>query len=169
MLAKIKKFGFTGSFSHMARFLEVELIPSSLPAVPSLLAPALCTKPRGMLTSRQAETLDGFKSKSTEFATLRALAMRFLGLLRGRDPTKLEARLRNAQRSGLYCFRRFVRTLKWGIAKVRNAISEPWSNGQTEGQINERKTLKRAMFGRAGTELLRARMLPMPRFAQNEN
>lgn len=39
--------------------------------------------------------------------------------------------------------------------------SSPWSNGQTEGQINRLKTLKRAMYGRAGAELLRARMLPI--------
>jgi transposase len=38
---------------------------------------------------------------------------------------------------------------------------EPWSNGQTEGQINKLKTLKRAMYGRAGLELLRARMMPL--------
>ncbi|MEA2732111.1 MAG: hypothetical protein QOF70_6586, partial [Acetobacteraceae bacterium] len=29
------------------------------------------------------------------------------------------------------------------------------------GQINRLKTLKRAMYGRAGIELLRARMLPL--------
>ncbi len=44
---------------------------------------------------------------------------------------------------------------------VRNALTEEWSNGQTEGQINRLKTLKRAMYGRAGPELLRARMLPL--------
>jgi hypothetical protein len=41
------------------------------------------------------------------------------------------------------------------------AISEIWSNGPTEGQTNKLKTLKRSMYGRAGTELLRARMLPL--------
>jgi transposase len=54
-----------------------------------------------------------------------------------------------------------VRFLRRDIEAVRNAISEPWSNGQTEGQINRLKTLKRSMYGRAGTELLRARMLPL--------
>jgi len=43
---------------------------------------------------------------------------------------------------------------------VRNAIVEHWSSGQAERQINRLKTLKRAMYGRAGIELLRARMLP---------
>ncbi len=40
-------------------------------------------------------------------------------------------------------------------------MTEPWSNGQTEGQINKLKTLKRAMYDRAGVELLRARLLPL--------
>ncbi len=56
---------------------------------------------------------------------------------------------------------RFTRTLRRDIDAVGNAIIEPWSNGQTEGQINRLKTLKRAMYGRAGPGLLRARMLPM--------
>jgi hypothetical protein len=42
------------------------------------------------------------------------------------------------------------------LAPVGNAITETWSNGQTEGQINRLKTLKRAMYGRAGVDLLRA-------------
>ena len=52
----------------------------------------------------------------------------------------------------------FAAILRRDLVAVRNAISEPWSNGQTEGQINRLKTLKRAMYERAGAELLRARM-----------
>ena len=44
---------------------------------------------------------------------------------------------------------------------MKHAIAEPWSSGQAEGQINRLKTLKRAMYGRASIELLRARMLPL--------
>ncbi len=56
---------------------------------------------------------------------------------------------------------RFARTLNRDIDAVRNAIEMEWSNGQAEGQINRLKTLKRAMYGRAGPNLLRARMLPL--------
>jgi transposase len=55
---------------------------------------------------------------------------------------------------------RIVRTLRQDIDAVRNAVTERWSNGQTEGQINRLKVLKREMYGRASVELLRARMLP---------
>jgi hypothetical protein len=66
----------------------------------------------------------------------------------------------DAQDLGIHCMRQFVFKLRQDFATIRNAISELWSNGQTEGQINRLKTLKRAMYGRAGVELLRARMLP---------
>jgi transposase len=40
-------------------------------------------------------------------------------------------------------------------------VLETWSNGQAEGQINRLKALKRSMYGRAGIDLLRARMMPL--------
>jgi transposase len=51
---------------------------------------------------------------------------------------------------------RFARTVSRDIEAVRHAIAEPWSSGEAECQINRLKTLKRAMYGRAGIELLRA-------------
>jgi transposase len=66
---------------------------------------------------------------------MRALAMRFRGLLRGGTVERLDIWLSDARASGIYGVRRFARTLRQGIELVRNAVSEPWSNGQTEGQI----------------------------------
>jgi len=45
---------------------------------------------------------------------------------------------------------------------VESAVRESWSNGPVEGQINRLRALKRQMYGRAGLELLRARVLPLP-------
>jgi transposase len=44
---------------------------------------------------------------------------------------------------------------------VEAAVTEKWSNGVVEGQVNRLKTLKRQMYGRAGVELLRARLIPL--------
>jgi transposase len=44
-------------------------------------------------------------------------------------------------------------------AAVRAALTEPWSNGQAEGQVNRLKLLKRQSYGRAGFDLLRRRVL----------
>lgn len=87
--------------------------------------------------------------------------MRFKGILRGRQSDPLDARIDNAIESNIISIMRFARTLHRDIDAVRNAIELPWSNGQAEGQVNRLKTLKRAMYGRAGPELLRARMLPL--------
>ncbi len=56
---------------------------------------------------------------------------------------------------------RFAKTPVRDLDAVRNALTMPWSNGQTEGQISRLKTPKRAMYGRAGADLLRARLQPL--------
>lgn len=92
---------------------------------------------------------------------MRQFAMRFRAILRGGDIEKLDTWLDDARRSGIYAMQRFALTLRQDLDAVRNALTEPWSNGQMEGQISRLKTLKRAMYGRAGVELLRAWMLPL--------
>ena len=87
--------------------------------------------------------------------------MRFGGLLRGGSVEKLDTWMADARRCGIHAMRRFVGKLRQDIDAVRNAILDPWSNGQAEGQINRLKTLKRAMYGRAGLELRRARLMPL--------
>jgi Transposase len=129
------------------------------PATGRLLSPivaaALCVKPRGLLNDDQAAKVDALKSWWPDFA-----AMRSAGHALSR-PSSKQACCEDAHQSGLYAMQRFARNLRRDIDPVRNAITERWSNGQTEGQINRLKTLKRAMYGRTGPELLRARMLPL--------
>jgi transposase len=183
LFAEIRHRGYTGSFSHLARFLapwrsgepslegdEQEepapvrlrtLDPMTGRVISPLTAAALCVKPRGQMTVRQVANVDALKAASAEFTAMRRLAMRFRGLLRGGTAEGLDAWLIDARASGIYAMQRFAKTIRQDLEAVRNAMSEPWSNGQTEGQINRLKTLKRAMYGRAGVELLRARMMPL--------
>ena len=180
LFQEINARGYTGSFSNLERLLakwrnpKRKVVRPVLPAprapsvdpatgrsISPIIAAALCVKPRGTLTSAQAVKVDALKSEWLDFAVMRRLAMRFRGILRSENAGKLGVWLKDAQESGLYTMQRFARTLRRDIDAVRNAITEQWSNGQTEGQINRLKTLKRAMYGRAGPELLRARMLPV--------
>jgi transposase len=73
--------------------------------------------------------------------------------------------MEEARKTGIHPLVRFVRTLKQDLSAVEAAVSEPWSNGQVEGKLNRLKMLKRQMHGRAGIELLRARLLPEPVFS----
>ena len=182
LLTEIKRLGFTGCYTHLARFVaswrrereghetraKVTSTPSGLLAqdpvtgrqISPQMAAMLCIKPRKQLTPRQAAAVDALKSSSTEFASMRGFAMRFRGILRSRDGGKLDAWLDEAYHSGIYALQRFARTVQGDLDAVRNAVTERWSNGQAEGQISRLKTIKRAMYGRAGVDLLRARMLP---------
>jgi hypothetical protein len=183
LFAEIRHRGYTGSFSHLARFLapwrsgepplegdEQEepapvrvrpLDPMTGRVISPLTAAALCVKSRGQMTARQVANVDALKAASAEFTAMRRLAMRFRGLLLGGTAEGLDAWLIDARASGIYAMQRFAKTIRQDLEAVRNAMSEPWSDGQTEGQINKLKTLKRAMYGRAGVELLRARMMPL--------
>jgi len=127
----------------------------------ALIRLASCHGGRRMLTNNRAVKVNALKSEWREFTTMGGLAMRFRGILRSKNVAKLGVWLTDAHQSGLYAMQRFARTLRRDIDAVRSAVTETWSNGQTEGQINRLKTLKRAMYGRAGPELLRARMLPL--------
>jgi transposase len=53
----------------------------------------------------------------------------------------------------------FVRQLQRDEAAVQAALTHPWSNGQTEGQVHRLKLIKRQMFGRAKFDLLKKRVL----------
>jgi transposase len=99
-------------------------------------AAALCVKPRGQMSARQVVTVDALKAASPEFTAMRRLAMRLRGLLRGETVDELDAWLIAARASGIYGMQRFARTIRQDIEAVRNAVSEPWSNGQTEGSTS---------------------------------
>jgi transposase len=53
----------------------------------------------------------------------------------------------------------FAAHLKSDQDAVNAALTEPWSNGPVEGQVNRLKAIKRAMYGRARLDLLKARVL----------
>jgi transposase len=101
-------------------------------AISPIVGAALCIKPRGLLTARQAVKVAALKNASPDFVAMRALAMRFRGVLHSKDVKRLDKWLDDAQRSGIYAMQRFACKLRSDIQAVRNAVAEPWSNGQTE-------------------------------------
>jgi transposase len=66
-----------------------------------------------------------------------------------------------ARATGIAFIQHFESRLQGDILAVEAAVTEPWSNGPGEGQVNRLKTIKRQMYGRAGVELLRARLIPL--------
>jgi transposase len=87
------------------------------------------------------------------------LAADFGTLVRTRDAPGLVAWLERADASSVPEVRAFAVGLRRDRAAVEAALTLTWSNGQTEGQINRLKILKRQMYGRAKLDLLEKRFL----------
>ena len=87
------------------------------------------------------------------------LGEQFAAAIRDRSVTGLEAWWLAAAASDLPEFRGLARSMRQDEAAVRAGVLGIWSNGQVEGQVHRLKLLKRLGYGRAGFELLRARVL----------
>jgi transposase len=89
-------------------------------------------------------------------AKARDLINRFHAMIRKKIASELEPWIADAD-SGLLAS--FAGGIRRDQAAVRAAIAEPWSNGQTEGQITKLKLVKRQMYGRGKLDLLEARLI----------
>ncbi|PLS76939.1 MAG: hypothetical protein CYG59_26415 [Chloroflexi bacterium] len=90
----------------------------------------------------------------------------FVTMVRQRQGDHFDAWLAEVQATGVPEVRAFARGLQKDYAAVKAGLTLAYSNGQTEAQIHRLKLLKRAMYGQAGFELLRKRVLhrdpPLP-------
>ncbi len=84
-------------------------------------------------------------------------AEQFAALIRERNGAGLDGWLVRAE--AVPTLRAFASGLRRDEVAVRAGITLPWSNGPVEGAVNRLKLLKRAGYGRARFDLLRARVL----------
>jgi transposase len=94
--------------------------------------------------------------------SLRQRAKSFLDLIHGRSETDLSSWQQDVRAGGFPHLTALSRGLDRDRAAVEAALSQPWSNGPTEGEVNRLKLIKRQMYGRASFELLRRRVLLAP-------
>jgi transposase len=89
------------------------------------------------------------------------LAQEFRSMVKNRQLELLPGWLNRAKKSEIDALKGFVNGLLQDLPAVEAALSLPWSNGVTEGQVNRLKLVKRKMYGRANFDLLRRRFLGM--------
>ena len=116
----------------------------------------LLTLGRDHLCRADAVQVARIEAALPALAAARALTDRFTDIVRNAREDALADWLDEADGSMIAPFARGLRS---DYTAVAAALREPWSNGQTEGQINRLKTLKRQMYGRANIDLLRARLV----------
>ena len=103
----------------------------------------------------RVETLTGINE---ELSNALELVVMFAARVCGALSLTLKDWLTKADASVCAEVRSFAKTLRQDEAAVQAGMTEPWSNGPVEGQVNRLKMIKRQMYGRAGFELLRARV-----------
>ena len=107
-------------------------------------------------TPRKSPFLKALYRASAELKSLGRVAKILFEMIRKRDASPWPAWLQMAMRSPLASF---ARRLQRDEKAVAEALRLPWSNGMVEGQIHRLKLIKRQMYGRAGFDLLRLRVL----------
>ena len=94
-----------------------------------------------------------------EAQRVQEMAQEFRRIFAERHAESLDGWLDAAEQSGVAEFEGFARTLRQDYEAVTAALKYEWSNGQVEGQISRLKFIKGQMYGRAGFDLLRKRVL----------
>lgn len=156
--------GFTGSLRVVTEWATRRRLDDA--------APGKATRPRKLLAARRiarflmlgpgqipgayAADMAKIEQCVPALAEARDLVDRFHAMIRERSSEALDPWIDAARQSAL---RSFAAGIASGRDAVRAALQQPWSNGQTEGQITKLKLVKRQMYGRAKLDLLEARLL----------
>ena len=168
---EIQAHGYRGKYKSVWSF--VRNWPP--PPLPTPAAPVAVPRTQTIRTPRQARWLllqapderdaadraygEALCRICPEIAQAATLVQAFGRIVRERDLTAFDLWLVQVEGSGLRELRRFALGLRPDEAAVRAALTQPWSQGQTEGQVTRVKLLKRMMYGRANFDLLRLRVL----------
>lgn len=171
LLKELEAQGFTPSYDSIRRFVaswRLREPTTALPIRPPLagLTPSAksvawwLVKDPADRTSEQKEFVELFTAACPLAGQAAALAREFMLVIRNRSYVGFKNWLAKATApDAIPEIRRFAKGLTNDLAAVEAALLLPWSNGQTEGQVNRLKLVKRQMFGRAKFDLLRSRVL----------
>ncbi len=111
------------------------------------------------LSSEERHALQRAIEACADVAIIYPLVQKFSDMVRSREAGEFEGWLEESLSCGVKGFETFAMGLRREQPAVEAALSLPYSNGQTEGQVNRLKTLKKQMYGRASFGLLRRRFL----------
>lgn len=111
------------------------------------------------LNKEQKEYLKRLCDADESLADTRKLTQEFAKMIRDLEGEKLDGWLEEAEACSVPAMGRFAIGLKKDLDAVRAGLTERWSNEPVEGFAHKLKLLKRQGYGRAGFDLLRARML----------
>lgn len=171
LLREVRQRGCRASWTTVRRYVQGwrELKPKSVYRPPPIKIKLPQAHPRTItwlllnekekLTEEEQEYVSELLNLEPNIKKGLELIKEFRQIIRERKEDALTSWMQRANLTGLVDFENFVQGLERDESAVRGALSSKWSNGQTEGQVNRLKFIKRQMFGRAKFDLLKARVL----------
>ena len=84
---------------------------------------------------------------------------RFCQVIKGKETTELIKWMRCYWKTSIASLKTFILGIMRDFQAVRNTIKLDITNGITEGFVNKLKTIKRGMYGKAGIELLKNKIV----------
>jgi transposase len=159
---RLKPQGFRGSFRVVGEWATRRRRAEKATDEQLQKVPSARTIARLMTTARdhlsKADTITGatIEAGVPALNEARRLLDRFHAMIRKKVESDLDPWIVDARASLIASFASGITKDK---AAVRAAITEPWSNGQTEEQITKLKLVKRQMYGRGKLDLLQARLI----------
>lgn len=174
LTAELKSRGYKGSYDMVRRCVaawrQQRDGEQRLPLLRPPQRPVPCDSPRsiawalvrpaGEEETEQQKVARLFRDACPEINQGVLLTKQFQQLVTDRCASDLEDWIARSVDVGAPAeIRRFAAGLKPDLAAVKASLSLPWNNGQTEGQVNRLKRIKRQMYGRANFDLLRRRVL----------
>ncbi len=161
----IKAVGYQGSYGTVRDYLKpFRKVPGPIgprPLSARSVAGWILSRPDTLneLQHRQLKTiLDG----CPELAALTGHVRAFATMLTQRRGERLPAWIAAVHDDDLPSLHRFASHLERDLDAVIAGLTLPWNSGVVEGHVNRIKMLKRQMYGRAGFQLLRKRVLLTP-------
>ena len=97
--------------------------------------------------------------KEPELKIAQQLVLEFYRILKTQNKSQLSSLFTRVHESGSAELRCVAAGMEADAAAICEAISSRWSTGVVEGHVNRLKVLIRQMYGRAGLELLRRRVM----------
>ncbi len=171
LCAEIRVMGYRHAYTNVSRFLAKlrlpvgerpsihrERVSAQRPPTPRQVAMLFVRRPE-TLTEKQQACVDQLCREDAAIATAYGITQAFTTMARERQGEELDTWIARVRASEIADLQRFATGLLLDKAAVQAGLTLEWSNGQTEGQVNRLKTVKRQMYGRASFDLLRQRVL----------
>jgi len=164
LFTEIRDQGYRGSLGtvlgYLRPFRALGAAPPAVPPPPTVRAVtgAILRHP----DRRDADDQLMVKQVRAQCPHLDALADHITGfaeMMVGRHGERLDSWIAGVEADDQPDLHRFVNGLRRDEAAVRNGLTLAHSSGAVEGGVNRIKMIKRQMYGRAGFDLLRKRVL----------